>query len=304
MPGSRLNQTERDLLRWWNNGNNFKYPLLKSISITGNPGLRGIQDLTVEFNYPLTVISGRNGCGKTTILALAALGFHSPESHCSLNAYRKKKLGEDYTYYTFKDFFFKGPTDPDITGVEIEWAYKEAETIKIRKKSNKWMRYERRPIRPVHYLGLNRIVPAIEQSTLRHHFGSITSIRRTKAKALNADFCRYLNDIMGRSYTGAEVLSSSNYSVRTFTSGNSASSSFNMGAGEDALIDLLYLLQESPPGALIVIEEIEVGFHPEALTRLAQTLQKIILDKKIQIIVSTHSGYFIDHVPREARILI
>jgi energy-coupling factor transporter ATP-binding protein EcfA2 len=302
MPGSRLNDVERKLLKWWKNSQNLTYPLLKSVSVEGDPGLRGVRSLNVEFNYPLTVISGRNGCGKTTILALAALGFHSPKGHESLNARRRKKLGEDYTYYTFSDFFFKGPKDPDITGVKIKWEYEGFEAIEIRKKTNKWMRYERRPERPVHYLGLNRIVPAIEHSALRSHFGNTKKSRKTKD--LKLDSCEHLNHIMGRVYSGAEVLSSSNYSVRTYTSDNSSSSSFNMGAGEDALIDLLYLLQESPEGAIVIIEEIEVGFHPEALIRLAKTLQEIILKKKIQIIVSTHSSYFIDNVPREARVLI
>ena len=58
--------------------------MLRSISIKGRPGLRGIQDLSINFNYPLTVISGKNGCGKTTALALAALGFHSPASAAEL----------------------------------------------------------------------------------------------------------------------------------------------------------------------------------------------------------------------------
>ncbi len=53
-----------------------------------------------------------------------------------------------------------------------------------------------------------------------------------------------------------------------------------------------------------VVEEIELGLHPEALIRLARHLQEVILQKKLQIIVSTHSQHFIDSVPREARVLI
>lgn len=164
------------------------------------------------------------------------------------------------------------------------------------------MHYERRYERPVHYLGLIRTIPAIEQSVLRTHFKN-QNIQRQK-KLLNAEYCQRLCDIMCRQYSSAEVISSSRYSLRTYQLGNVSSSSFNMGAGEDILIDLLYLLQESPEGSLIVIEEIEIGLHPEALIRLAKNLQEIILSKKLQIIVSTHSRYFIDSVPREARLLI
>lgn len=77
-----------------------------------------------------------------------------------------------------------------------------------------------------------------------------------------------------------------------------------MGSGEDILISILHILQECPEGSLIVIEEIELGIHPEALIRLAERLQKIIYNKKLQVIVTTHSKYFIDSVPQEARVLI
>jgi predicted ATPase len=50
----------------------------------------------------------------------------------------------------------------------------------------------------------------------------------------------------------------------------------------------MYILQERLDGSLIVIEEIELGFHPETLIRLAKHLQEIILKKKLQAVVSTH----------------
>jgi hypothetical protein len=252
MPGSRLNDTEHKLLKWWENSKTFDYPILQSISVEGDPGLRGIQKLKIEFNYPITVVCGRNGCGKTTILALASLGFHSPQNHLPYSARRRPKKEENFTYYTFSDFFFKGPNDPDITGVKIKWIYKGIEKpkeLEIQKQSTKWMRYERRPQRPVHYFGLSRCVPAIENSTLRSHFGN--SPKKNKTNTLNEDFCQRLSDIMGRQYSNAEVMSSSRYSVRAYEDGTTSSSSFNMGAGEDILIDLLYLLQKSPKGSLI-----------------------------------------------------
>jgi hypothetical protein len=195
-------------------------------------------------------------------LALAVLGFHSPPEHFPINARRRPRQKENFTYYTFRDFFFKGPNDPDITGVEVCWEYDEAKQIRIQKRSDKWMRYERRPQRPVHYLGVRRSVPAIEQNVLRFHFGG--KWKRRETKPLNLGFRARVSDIMGRSYDEAEIMSSSVYSIRRCKSGN-PHSSFNMGSGEDVLIHLMYILQECPNGSLIVIEEIELGFHPEDL---------------------------------------
>ena len=303
MPGTRLSKTESKLLKWWKQSKNkdFPYPVLRNLSVTGNPGLRGIQRLNIDFDYPLTVICGRNGSGKTTTLALAALGFHSPEGHLPINAHRRPKRGEDATYYTFRDFFFKGPGDPDITGVEISWRYGGANDITIQKRSERWMDYARRPKRPTHYLGVMRSIPAIEQATLRLRFKANTT--RSNTSTLNEKFCGRLTSIMGRTYDEAGVMSSDRYLLRHCRAGN-AYSSFNMGAGEDVLIDLLHVLQECPEGSMIVIEEVELGLHPEAQIKFARHLQEIMLEKKLQVIVSTHSQYFLDSVPREARILV
>jgi AAA15 family ATPase/GTPase len=130
--------------------------MLRSISIKGEPGLLGIQDLSINFNYPLTVISGKNGCGKTTALALAALAFHSPAGHKPTNARRLPLRGETSSYYTFSDFFFNGPNDPHITGVEIGWTYHDQKELRIQKRTKNWMRYQSRPKCPVHYLGVIR----------------------------------------------------------------------------------------------------------------------------------------------------
>ena len=107
------------------------------------------------------------------------------------------------------------------------------------------MRYERRPQRPVHYLGVRRSMPAIEQNVLRFHFGGKWKGKETRP--LNPEFCDRVTDIMGRSYDEAEIMSSSVYSIRGCKSG-SPYSSFNMGAGEDVLIHLMHILQECPDG--------------------------------------------------------
>lgn len=303
MPGSHLSGTEISLAGRWAAPHAGPYPKLKSISVQGEPGLRGIRELTVEFAFPVTAICGKNGSGKTTLLALAALAFHAEKGKTAPKR-GSPRHSQFPPYYTFVDFFFKGPGDPDVTGVTIEWEYDGAgiadDRLTITKGSTKWMHYDRRPTRPVFYVGERRILPAIEHSVLRHHFrpGQITTRR-----PLRPEFCERLAAVMGRPYERAESMYAGWHAVRVCQSG-APYSSFNMGAGEDVLIELFGTLQDCPAGSLIVVEEIELGLHPAALRILSKQLLELAKEKQLQVIVSTHSPDFIDSLPAAGRVLI
>lgn len=303
MPGRMLNQTEKRLKKWWHSGAATDFPLLQGFSIESTShGLRGIQNINLDFAYPVTVIAGKNGAGKTTLLGIAALGFHGFSGHFPRSAKRQPKSGEDFSYYTFQDFFYRGPGDQDVSGVKITWRYRGADSLTISKQSDKWMRYERRPARPVHYFGISRAIPAIEQSVLRSHFGTH---HRSRSTQLTDDAVAWVGKILQREYQDAERLSSQRYGLRRCQTGSGFRySSFNMGAGEDLLFDLIGTIDRAPNGSLILVEEIEVGIHAGAMHRLGEVLQEIAWKKKLQIIVSSHSEQFVDSLPREARILL
>lgn len=297
MPGVHLNDIEKRLKKKWDDANAFKNPLL-GISIKGqNASLRGISDLIIEFKYPVTVICGKNGVGKTTILSLATLAFNGDKN------FQPRGTQGGRRYYTFSDFFYKGPQDSDCHGIEIKWTYKSSNGIRITKRSKKWMRYERRPKVAVQYLGASRIISAMEQRVLRSHFKPGKTEAKSQISSLNEKFLGYLSSVLSREYSQAEELSHKTYHLRVCST-TATYSSFNMGAGEDVLINLLSLIQSMPDNSLCVIEEIELGIHPEALGKLAEVLQAIAMEKRMQFIISSHSEAFIDNLPREARILL
>jgi energy-coupling factor transporter ATP-binding protein EcfA2 len=298
-----LNDTERDLQRAWDGDRFGRFPLLKSMSVmapTGR-GLRGIRTLRVDLSYPVTFFSGQNGSGKSTLLSLAALAFHGHGTHIPTNSRRRAATGgSEFGYYTFQDFFHRGPGDADVSGVRICWGFSGGAEVAISKQSDKWMRYERRPARPVEFLGLSRAVPAIELPSLRNHFGLATASR---VAPLTEDARGHLERVLGRQYPSAEVLNGSRYAIRR--SGREGGyTSFNMGTGEDALIGLLARLEAVPQGALVVIEELETGLHPAAQQRAARALIEIACARKLQVIGSTHSHHVLDQLPRQARVLV
>jgi ABC-type transport system involved in cytochrome bd biosynthesis fused ATPase/permease subunit len=91
MPGTRLSITEKKLKRWWDSTPDQPHACLSAITVKGSPGLRGISDLELVFKYPISVICGRNGAGKSTILALAALAFEPPTGCASYNAIKRTR---------------------------------------------------------------------------------------------------------------------------------------------------------------------------------------------------------------------
>ena len=101
MPGRRLSHDEQRLLEFWDNlPADFPRPLLRQLRVEGGPGLRGIRRLVVPFSYPLTAICGRNGVGKSTVLALAALSARPPADWPVYGAMRVPAPGRMFVVIT------------------------------------------------------------------------------------------------------------------------------------------------------------------------------------------------------------
>ncbi|MHB1587393.1 MAG: ATP-dependent nuclease [Acidiferrobacteraceae bacterium] len=314
MPGRRLSHDERRLLDFWKNPpGNFPSPLLRQIKINGGPGLRGIQRLMVPILYPLTVICGRNGVGKSTVLALAALSARPPASWQVYwgNARPRTRPGVRVTY-TFSDFFHRRPADTPISGLRLGWISmdhgNEIEVVKERT-GTRWKRVAdpgrhpgsaTPPIRAIDFIPVSRILPASEYGAVRSAFGRTPE---PVSETLNADSLAKLSFIMGRTYEEAETRFIRGLGLPTCHAGI-AYSGFDMGSGESSLIALLARLQSMPTGGLVVIEELELGLHAEAQERLVEVLLGLCSARRLQIICTTHSEVVLDHLPREARVLL
>ena len=298
MPGIHCNDDERKLQKMWNDG---KYgDRLVSISVDGEQGLRGLKDFKIVLNYPITVICGKNGVGKSTILALAALGYHG-EGGFTPYGQKKTSPSTGISYYTFQNFFYRSAYDPEYGNVTIKWEYGVSKEKVITKQSKKWMHYEGRPKRAVHFIGISRIKCAMDEKYLQRDFKKKSQVKYSTS--LNEEYINYLNQILEGTYSSASQMDSKSHSIRVCDKKVNYSS-FNMGTGEDVIIKLLTTIQEMPNNSLCVIEEIEMGIHPAALRKLAQVLVKISGKRRIQFIISSHSIDFIDSLPRVARVLV
>jgi predicted ATPase len=303
MPGRRLSREEKQLGEWWDQNSNAAVPTLRSIEISGAPGLRGIDGLIVHFRYPITAICGSNGAGKSTVLALAALAFHSPANWRVHKGFAQEEhISGDRTYYTFGDFFVQADGDAGFTGASIVWRYKlgsvEMET-RVTKSAQRWGRYTSRPERSVHFLPLGRLMSAYEIRGIRSPFATPTPNPEPLSQQSRND----LSYIMGKTYSSADIQRAKRWRLQRCQAG-AEYTAFNMGGGESCVISILHLLDALPNGGLLVVEEIEAGLHPQAQIRLAERLVARALTRQLQIVCTTHSEVFLDALPRQARLLL
>lgn len=295
MPGAKHTSDEKHLLKRWREKGSEGFPTLREIEVKPEGeavGIRGVTSTKVRFDFPVSVLVGANGSGKSTLLALAALAFnggtHTP--------YGRTKPG-----YTFVDFFARTKREDIPLNIRIDWRFSGADELSVwRKTAQKWMHYERRPSNSVVHIGLSRIASYVESAGHRREFASSGSWR---AKELDSASVSYLTKVLSKPYTEAATLVSPRYTMPMMT-GDRMYSGFNMGTGESALLAILATLQDAPQGSLVLIEEIEMGIHAEALKSLASVLVEISKKRRLQIICTSHSSSFIDGLPREARILV
>lgn len=313
MPGRRLSQTERRLLDFWQAPPRaFTRPLLRQIEVSSENGLRGIRRLVLPLPYPITAICGRNGVGKSTILALAALSATPPREWRAYWGNIRPRRGR--MRYTFNDFFHLRARDPSLDGLIVAWVtidHGDETRIERRLYRGNWVTAEdlgrqrnRRgaafPAREVDFIPVSRVLPAVESPAIREAFSRRT---RERLEPLNSTSLGHLTYIMGKTYSEAETRFRRGFGLGHCKAG-ATYTGFDMGSGESAILLLLARLQAAPTGSLVVIEELELGLHAEAQVRLVKVMLEICFLHRLQVICTTHSETVLDTLPRRARVLV
>ncbi len=170
----RPSQDDNDNFKWFEYDK--RWSTLKQLSVAKGQ-IRGVSEISIQFEYPITAIVGENGSGKSTLLALACCAFHNDTSFCPQNRFQlnAKKTRK---YYTYGDFFTFARDENGLSAIEIESSYLTKEGLKSdkrhKKPSGKWNDYNRRPKRAVSYLGINRMVPPSESNPHKHYCRKFT----------------------------------------------------------------------------------------------------------------------------------
>jgi predicted ATPase len=302
----RESQIDKSLRKWFSN--EFSRRMLRRIELKQGQ-LRGLSKMDVKFEYPIAAIAGKNGAGKSTILALASCAYHNEKNGFKL-------ARRNNPYYTFSDFFIQHGSEVSPEGIEIRYGFahdkwKVTEQLptgrgighqtRRKKVGGKWSDYDSRLKKPVVFLGIERIVPHSERSQSRSYSKSFVD---GKPKGWEDDVKDAVGHILGKKYDEFRYLEYSKYSLPIVRVNGTTYTGFNMGAGENALFEIFSTMYSCGQGALLVIDEIELGLHADAQRKFIGKLKETCLATKTQIICTTHSKDIFDCLPDDARYFV
>ncbi|PJZ57232.1 ATP-dependent nuclease [Leptospira barantonii] len=270
--------------------------ILKSVSIEN---VRGIKE-KIEFNWPVSVIAGINGSGKTTFLQMCSTAYVKEQGgrHFKVGDWIRGALkGETSAIdlpakvgFTFWDdtIGFDVPYSPSRT----RWEYPKKASI----------------LRNVYFIGISNFAPRIEKKDRVNIFKSQIEIRNTKS--VDSKITASISQILEIPYTKSELLTvgiKKGEWSDTFPKLERNGISYtepHMGAGEQKIVRLIEFLESLPKKSLILLEEPELTLHPDAQKGLGWYLMTLSKRNGHQIIIATHSQDIFDTLPPQARKLI
>lgn len=129
--------------------------------------------------------------------------------------------------------------------------------------------------------------------------------RTTKAiDNLTDEELEWTNRILGKHYTNAKIVThnffnNDGYSI-IFTNNDDSYSEAVAGSGEVSVVNCVVKVLRAPAQSLILLDEPEVSLHPGAQIELRRLLLSSAQQNSCQVVMSTHSEHFVQHLPSNA----
>ena len=257
---------------------------LKSIRIEN---LKCLKNVEIDFpsEHPMVAIMAPNGCGKSSILHALYCSYNIPNTSADINYFSRFFRPTNLNQWNNSKFTIKYSFQYlDKTSREKKCSGdKEKEYVKT---SQRWCRYEERPIRYVFFIGIESCVPSIERYSSQR--GSTFSKQNLNTEH-DIKVKESASRVMNRNYTDYCRQETKSKKLIGVTYSNIEYSAFSMGAGEQRIFYILDKVLNAPKNSLILIDEIDLLLHEGALSRLLDELNRICNDNNLQLIFTTHS---------------
>lgn len=265
-------------------------------------GFRGISDITLEIESPITAISGLNGTGKSTLAQLATCAYKKPITET-----------KEYKRQNISNYFPVSKADPKpfLDNAAIEYNYftnseDRLQELTVYRSGSQWNGYKRQPERHCRYIGFTIYIPKVEQRDISIYRGADINItnenplpdiaKNAISKILNHPYESLSSATAAHDKRSADIGFASKFGTRY--------SENNMGFGEGRVFYTVTSLETAPEQSLFVLEEPETSLHEHAQYEFAKYLIDVCIRRKHQIILTTHSRSILSALPRESRKLL
>ncbi|MFJ7813809.1 ATP-dependent nuclease [Pseudomonas asiatica] len=267
---------------------------IKTISILGYRGFKNRG--TVTFSVPngkegsgLTIITGANNAGKSSILEClrARNGYATPSFSAGVRHAAVGLVEIDYVFDGAKESIHslrKGASETKRIGEKAE------ERIFVLPSRRAFNPYFSKHAYTRHEHIEGSVLPPQRSPTLSGFEYRLFNILSDEAKL--AAFNLHASEVLGFTPDWSIDLSEQGQHFLKFFSADNAHSSDGMGEGIVSIFAIVDSLYDSIEGDVVVIDEPELSLHPALQKRLARLIRKFSSDR--QIVISTHSPYFVD----------
>jgi len=253
------------------------------LSIERLKGIRGLDEISFE-DKPLTGIFGPNGVGKSTVLHALACAYGAPRGTASnyrqffpplaADVWNGTRFIIDHTYVTGNSTA-QGPVEYRKGTVTTDWTPDVGN----------------RPLRYMAYVGVRSCLPDLEAYDSH-------DLTRAVATPCTEEIDERVRTAAGRilncTYTAMATLAIPGEPDKKYTSltrqdiGGIEYPSVVMGAGEQRLFRLLYVVERSHDDGLILVDELDLLMHGDALKKLIKYLNVRCQAKRLQLVFTSH----------------
>lgn len=282
---------------------------LSNLSITNCKRFKEKADF--NFNFPLTVLVGQNGSGKTTVTRSIRLLKKNYKPVCEFFETEIDNGG-------FADARF----DYVVDGQTLSYQHTE--------KPRKWNLNGTLPENlPITSIQTKSFVGGIEKSFLYDSIAKsakredqVDYVQRQAHKIqqkpqeggrklrfiLTDKELATVNRILDSNFVSIEIVRhkffSGTWATNILFQNENSFCEYNSGSGEFLVATIVREIEKASNNSIVLIDEPEVSLHPRAQYKLIEYFLDAIKRKHIQMIVTTHSEHIVEMLPKEAVICL
>lgn len=278
---------------------------------------RGLTDVTIQFANRITLICGKNGTSKSSILGIAAQVFSFRKDYTSATLLSFKTLtGDNFKsqisdhFRLSKKFDVSGSMD---TTIHIHDGYSNKPAEFSLKLYNSVDRNQPRPVvrgnttapgvnssrnatHPVIYLSLKRLIPiSFREKYTEHDLEYL--------KNHEEEFLRCTQKVLGK--FSSTKLTATTGTIHSAVAHSDEYDQDSVSAGEDNIGQILMAVfsfrklkeeYEDYKGGLLLIDEADAGLFPAAQLELLAFLNKECKTLNLQVVMTSHSPTMIESI--------